>query len=137
MKSDEDQIRELVTTWITASLKGDIDTVLDLMTDDVIFLVPGRAPMRKDEFASAAKVQPGKSAPTIDGRSDIQEIKVLGDWAFIRTKLTVVATPPGGGQAVTRAGHTLSILKREHGKWVLARDANLLSQVPSTGDDAQ
>ena len=26
-------------------------------------------------------------------------------------------------------GHTLTILKKEHGKWLLARDANLLSSV--------
>ena len=31
---------------------------------------------------------------------------------------------------MTRAGHTLSILRREHGKWVPARDANMLAPVP-------
>jgi hypothetical protein len=45
------------------------------------------------------------------------------------TRLTVVVTPPGGSPPITRAGHTLSILKRENGKWVLARDANMLSPV--------
>jgi uncharacterized protein (TIGR02246 family) len=59
MKSDEDQIHELVTTWITAGRAGNIETLLKRMTDDVIFLVPGRAPMRKDEFAFAARVQSG------------------------------------------------------------------------------
>jgi uncharacterized protein (TIGR02246 family) len=65
------------------------------------------------------------------GTSEIQEIKVLGDWAFMWTKLTVVVTPPGGAQPMTRAGHTLSILKKQNGKWVLARDANML--VSSSG----
>jgi len=37
--------------------------------------------------------------------------------------------PPGGAQCMMRAGHTLSILKKEHGKWVLARDANMLVPV--------
>jgi quercetin dioxygenase-like cupin family protein len=50
-------------------------------------------------------------AMQIDGSSGIQEIKVLGDWAFMWTRLTVVMTPPNGAQSVKRAGHTLSILK--------------------------
>jgi hypothetical protein len=46
------------------------------------------------------------------------------------THLTVVATPPDSGPSLTRAGHTLTILRKEHGKWVLARDANLLVPKP-------
>jgi ketosteroid isomerase-like protein len=68
--------------------------------------------------------------PQIDGTSEIQEIKVLGDWAYMWTKLKVVVTPPGGAP-MTRAGHTLSILKKVNGKWLLARDANMLAPVPN------
>jgi ketosteroid isomerase-like protein len=59
---------------------------------------------------------------------------VLGDWAFMWTKLTVVVTPPGGAPPTTRAGHTLSILNKQNGKWVLARDANMLSPVAKPGE---
>jgi hypothetical protein len=38
------------------------------------------------------------------------------------TKHTVVVTRPRGAPPVTRAGHTLSILKKQNGKWVLARE---------------
>jgi hypothetical protein len=41
--------------------------------------------------------------------------------------LTVVVTPPGGASPMTRAGHTLTILHKQDGKWLLARDANLLA----------
>jgi uncharacterized protein (TIGR02246 family) len=129
MQSDEDQIRELVTTWLSASKAGDVDTVLNLMADDVVFLVPGRSPMRKDEFAAAARAQSGQAAAKMDGTSEIQEIKVVGDWAFMWTRLTVVVTPPDGSPPMERAGHTLTVLKKESGKWVLARDANLLAPV--------
>jgi ketosteroid isomerase-like protein len=44
------------------------------------------------------------------------------------TWLSVIATPPQG-RPVTRAGHTLSILRKENGKWRLARDANMLVSV--------
>ena len=55
MKSDEEEIRELVSKWMDATQAGDIETILSLMTDDVVFLVPGRPVMRKSEFAAAAR----------------------------------------------------------------------------------
>jgi len=132
MHSDEEQIRLLTQTWMAATKAGDVNTVLGLMTEDVIFLVPGRPPMRKSEFAAALSAQSGQAPPKIDGNSDIQEIIVNGDWAFMWTKLTIVATPPGGGASIKRAGHTLTVLKKESGKWLLARDANLLTLVPAS-----
>jgi uncharacterized protein (TIGR02246 family) len=131
MRNDEQEIRHLVATWMAATKAGDIETVLNLMTEDVVFLVPGQSPMiGKSTFAAAAKALSDQEAPQFDGTSEIQEIKVLGDWAFMWTKLSVVVTPPGGAPSMTRAGHTLSILRKQNGKWVLARDANMLVPVP-------
>jgi uncharacterized protein (TIGR02246 family) len=129
MQNDEQEIRELVSTWMAATQAGDIEKVLSLMSDDVVFLMPGQPVMGKAGFAAAARAQTSKDAPKFDGTSEIQEIKILGDWAFMWSKLTVVITPPGGAQAMTRAGHTLSILRKKNGKWVLARDANMLAPV--------
>lgn len=131
MHSDEEQIQLLTQTWMTATKTGDVNTMLGLMTEDVIFLVPGRPPMRKSEFAAALTAQSGQTRPTIDGTSDIQEIIVNGNWAFMWTTLAIVATPPSGGAPIKRAGNTLTVLKRESGKWLIARDANLLTVVPS------
>jgi uncharacterized protein (TIGR02246 family) len=131
MNSDEQAIRQLVSTWMAATTSGDVETVLSLVTDDVVFLAPGQPVMRKAGFAAAARGQSGPGAPRIDGTSEIQEIQeiqVLGDWAYMWTKLAVVMMPPNG-VASTRSGHTLSILRKENGQWRLARDANLLSPV--------
>ncbi len=130
MQSDEQEIRQLVSTWMAATKAGDVEKVLSLMAEDVVFLVTGQPVMRKADFAAAARAQSGKDAPKFDGSSEIQEIRILGDWAFMWTRLTVVVTPPGGAQSMTRAGHTLSILRKQSGKWVLARDANMLAPVP-------
>ena len=130
MQPDEEEIRNLVITWLAATKAGDVETVLSLMADDVVFLVPGQPVMRRAEFAAAAKSMSGPNAPQFDGKSEIQEIQICGDWAYMWTKLTVVVTPPGGAQRITRAGNTLSILKKQGTKWLLARDANLLTTVP-------
>lgn len=129
MQSDEQQIRQLVATWAAATESGDVDTILGLISDDVVFLVPGRTPMRKEEFASAMQSQTQKSAPKINISSEIQEIQLAGDWAFMWTKLFVKASPPDGTEPVERAGHTLTILRKTDGQWLLARDANLLAPV--------
>jgi ketosteroid isomerase-like protein len=45
------------------------------------------------------------------------------------TRLTVVTTPSAAGPSLTRAGHTLSVLNKDNGQWLLARDANMLAPV--------
>jgi uncharacterized protein (TIGR02246 family) len=135
MESDEQEIRQLVATWMAATKAGDIERVLSLMADDVVFLMPGQPPMAgKPAFAAAAKAQSNQEPPQFDGTSEIQEIQVFGEWAFMWAKLSVSVTPPGRVSAITRAGHTLSILKKQNGKWVLARDANMLSPVSNSGE---
>lgn len=89
--------------------------------------------MRKEEFASLSRARPGKTPPKIDGTTEIQEIQVSGDWAFMWTKLSVVVTPSDGKLPSERAGHTLTVLKRVNGRWLLARDANLLAPVQQSG----
>lgn len=124
MSDDEHAIRALVDFWLTASKAGDTAAVLGLMTDDVVFMVPGREPFGREAFAAAAESM--KGVP-MDGRSEIQEIEILGDWAWIRNRLEVTVTPPGGAP-LRRSGYTLTILRKEaDGQWRLARDANLLT----------
>ena len=130
MSSDEQEIRNLVAIWMAATKAGDVEKVLSLMAEDVVFLLPGQPPMiGKSAFAAATGAQSKQALPQFEGTTEIQEIKVIGDWAFMWTKLKVVVTPPGGAPPMTRAGHTLSILKKQNGRWLLARDANMLSPV--------
>ena len=126
MTDDERAIRDLVATWLRASQAGDIDTVLSLMTDDAIFMVPGREPFGKDAFAAASQ---GMKDVRMEGTSDIRELVVLGDWAYLRNHLQVTMTLPGA-EPMRRAGYTLTILRKQpDGRWLLARDANLLTRV--------
>lgn len=124
MTDDERAIREVVATWMKASQANDLQTVLGLMTDDVIFMVPGREPFGKEAFAAASQ---GMKTMRMEGSSDIKEIKVFGDWAYLRNHLTVTVTPSGGAP-VRRTGYTLTILRKQaDGRWLLARDANLIT----------
>jgi len=120
---DEAAIRKLVDTWLAASKAGDIATVLSLMTDDVVFMIPGREPFGKEAFAAASDAMKNVR---MEGESEIRELNVLGDWAYIRNYIEMTITPEGG-ELVRRSGYTLTILRKEAGLWRLARDANLLA----------
>ena len=51
MSDDESEIRALIQTWLTASAAGELDRVLALMSDDIVFLTPGQKPFGKAAFA--------------------------------------------------------------------------------------
>ena len=124
MSDDEKAIRNLVETWMAASRSGDTATVLGLMTEDVIFMVPGKEPFGKQAFAKASE---SRGDIRLEGTSEIIELQVLGNWAFIRNRIEMALIPEGGNR-IDKSGYTLTLLRKEpDGKWRLARDANLLT----------
>ena len=126
MSSDEQAIRKAVATWMKASAAGDLPRVLELMDEDVVFLGPGRPAMRKDAFAAASKGMEGKVR--VEGVSDIQEVQVSGDWAYVWTQLTIAMHPADGSAPTHRSGPGLSVWrKKPDGQWVIFRDANMVT----------
>jgi len=132
MSSDEAEIREIVRRWQAATEAGDTATVLALMSEDVVFLTAGRAPMSKADFAANSATPPGAARPHFAIQQQIHEVQVDGDQAFMWSKLEVAITPAGADKATLRSGHTLTVFKRIAGRWLLARDANLLVAKPNS-----
>jgi len=123
---DAQQIRALIDRWCEASAAGDLTAQLNLITPDVIFLTPGRAPMRRDEFA--AQFRAAIEVVTIECRSNVQEITVSGDLAVCWNLLEVFFTPIEGGETRKHAGNVLTAFRRgSDGQWRIWRDANLLT----------
>ncbi len=123
MSDDERTIRNAIQKWMSASKAGDTATVLSLMADDVLFMVPGKEPFGKEAFAASSQ---GMKDVLMDGVADIQEVQVLGDWAWTRVHLTVTITPPNA-KPVRRRGYTMSIWRKQSSGWGIYRDANLLA----------
>jgi uncharacterized protein (TIGR02246 family) len=119
--NDEQAVRDVVETWMRATRENDLDTVLGLMADDIVFMTAGAEPFGKPEFAAASEA---RGDTPVDGTADIVEVHVEGDWAWARAYISVTVTPPSG-VAAHRSGYTLSIFRREGERWLLARDANL------------
>ena len=131
--SDEQAIRDLLSTWHRATAEGDLDRVLPLMAEDVVYLQPGQPPMRgRDSFAAGFRAIAKRVS--IESRGEIRELRVAGDWAYCWSHLTVTVTPREGGAPMRRSGPVLSVFRKEPGgRWVLARDANMLTAEPAHG----
>src|SRR4051794_12199126 len=132
MGPDERAIREVHSTWIDAVNAGDLVRLLSLMADDVVFLNPGQAPVGRDGFS------PGFSAAHQRARihcvSALEEVAVVGEAAYTRSRDSLSVTPRAGGEAKHLAGHRLTVYRKQpDGRWLLARDAHTLSPVAKLG----
>jgi uncharacterized protein (TIGR02246 family) len=128
MPNDEQAIRDLVARWNDASMASDVETILSLIAEDALFQVAGREPFGKEAFEQG--LRRGLEQVRIDVQSEIEELHVAGDFAYLRNHLWVTMTPHGGDVAMKRTGYTLTILRKlPDGQWLLSRDANMLTAV--------
>ena len=132
MGLDERAIREVHSRWIDAVNAGDLDRLLSLMADDVVFLNPSQAPFGRDGFSTGFSAAHQKAQ--IRCVSELEEVVVVGEVAYTRSRdsLSVIPRDGGeaGGEAMQLAGHRITIYRKQpDGRWLLARDAHTLSAV--------
>ena len=128
MGSEEREIHAVHSTWIDAVNAGDLARLLSLMADDVVFLNPGRAPFGRDGFSS--NFMTAHQQVRICCTSELEEVVVVGEVAYTRSRDTLSVTPRAGGEATQLAGHRMTVYRRHpDGRWLLARDAHTLSPV--------
>ncbi len=129
MNADEQAIRTLVAKWHSATAAGDVESVLRLMAEDVVFLVAGQPPM-KGRSTFEAGLRGLLASHRIASTGEVQEVEVSGSLAYCWSLLNVEITPTAGGSKVVRSGSAVSILRKQsNGSWVVVRDANLLALV--------
>ena len=132
MGSDEQAIREVHSTWIDAVNAGDLVRLLALMADDVVFLNPGQAAFGRDGFS--ARFSAAHQQVRIHCISELEEVVVVGEVAYTLSRDSLSVTPRAGGEASQLAGHRITIYRKQpDGRWLLARDANMLSPVEELG----
>ena len=126
-EAEKQKIRDLISLWMAASAEGDTEQVLSLMAEDVVFLMPGRSPMRgREAFAAASNAARGQVR--FEGVPDIQEIHISGSFAFCWTQLSLKIIPLQGGTLMNRSGPILTVFRKEpDGRWLVLRDANMLT----------
>lgn len=117
-EDDERAIREVIDRWMVATRAGQLDVVLDLMTEDVVFLRAGHPTMDKDAFRHGFQSFQGRK---FDATQDVKDVRAAGDLGYAWSHLTLTM------DGKTRAGNILSVFRKVDGKWRLSRDANFVS----------
>jgi len=126
MAHDEQAIRQVHSTWIDAVNAVDLARLLALMTDDVVFLNPGQAPVDRAGFSSSFSV--GHQQARIRCSSELEEVVVVGDVAYTRSRDALSVTSRAGGEGTRLAGYRMTVYRKQaDGRWLLARDAHTLS----------
>ena len=132
MGSDEPAIREVHSAWIDAVNAGDLVRLLTLMADDVVFLNPGQSPLGRDGFS--ANFSAAHQRVRIRCISDLEEVVVVGEVAYTRSRDALSVVPRAGGEETQLAGHRITVYRKQpDGCWLLARDAHTLSPVEKLG----
>jgi uncharacterized protein (TIGR02246 family) len=128
MGPDERAIRELHSTWIDAVNAGDLGRLLTMMADGVVFLNPGRAPLGRDGFSAVFPA--AHQQARINCISELEEVVVVGEVAYTRSRDSLSVIPRAGGETMQLAGDRLTVYRKHpDGRWLLARDAHTLSPV--------
>jgi len=122
--ADELAIRQVVADWIQFTVEERVDELMDLMTDDMLFLTTKFPPMTKAAFEKGTREMVGKAR--IVPQAEIKEVQVEGDFGWLWQELTVNVIMEGK-EPVVMKGRTMAIYRRcEDGKWRLMRDANMM-----------
>lgn len=129
--SDEQEIQNLFNNWIKSTVEGNLELARQCIADDAVFLVPGVGEMDKETFAQgAAGGSPEDSPIDFDLDSNIRELKVFGDHAYLWIESILVCSPKNGDPSTRMAGHSLSVLEKRDDDWQIVRDANTMTVVP-------
>jgi uncharacterized protein (TIGR02246 family) len=128
MPSDEQEIRTVHSTWIDAVNAGDLARLLTLVAEDVVFITPGQAPVGREGFSS--QFTAAHQQMRVSCTSGLEEVVVVGDVAWTRSRDTLSVTPRAGGKPEQFAGHRLTIYRKQRdGRWLLSRDICTLDAV--------
>jgi uncharacterized protein (TIGR02246 family) len=126
MRTDEREIHDVHSRWIDAVNAGDLARLLPLMADDVVFLNPGQAPFGRDGFSHAFSA--AHKQAVVCCVSELEEVVVVGEVAYTRSRDALSVTRRSGGEATQLAGYRITVYRRQpDGRWLLARDAHTLS----------
>lgn len=128
--NDEQEIRTLFDNWIKSTVEGNLELARQCIADDAVFFVPGIGEMDKESFAQAAAGGSPEDSPiNYDLDSKLREIKIFGEQAYIWIESNLLCSPKNGDPTTRMAGHSLSILEKRNGRWLIIRDANTMTNV--------
>jgi len=122
---DEQAIRKLTEDWLAAIRAKDIPGLAGMVTDDAVFLPSGLPPIRGKQAVETMYRSFFPQFSSVEQTVSIEELEVVGDWAFAWGSEKFTLVPQAGGAPIEMQGQGMSILKRQtDGSWKFARGIN-------------
>jgi uncharacterized protein (TIGR02246 family) len=111
-KVDIAAIRGLFESFDSTATAGLAEEWMSLLSDDIIWMVPNQTSLVGKE-AVWGRVGPFFSDLNMEHRSGVDEVRVAGDWAYVRGTYAFWVTPKAGGETTEEVGKFLYIVGRQ------------------------
>ena len=125
LEADQKAIGDLQRRDIEANIAVDTEKLLALRTDDVVYLVPGRAPLVGKDAVRAYLEEIRKQLADwnmVGYEENWQEVQVVGDFAFQWGTVNIRAKQEGERRESEAVRNVVQVLKRQpDGSWKIAR----------------
>ena len=111
---------DLGNQWDAAANAGDVESLVSLYTDDAVMMDPD-TPAKIGKEAIRTGVQAFYDQVVLETDSAVEEVRLAGEWAFVRGTFNSTATPKAGGAPVQFAGKWVEIRERQDdGSWKIS-----------------
>ncbi len=118
----EGAIRAVAERWTAAYVAGDKAGVLDVYTEDA-WIMPNARPHLKGHGAIGARLDGLMDGPRLSIHIDIQEIQIVGDFAWAVAHYVIARLDESGAASGTEYGTGVTIYRKDtDGRWRILRD---------------
>lgn len=132
--AEAQKIAETFDRWDAAMRAGDVESLLELVTEDAEFWTSSQ-PALKGREALGAAFEPLFQGFELEQDFECEELIVAGDWAFARGTERNRLTPKGEGDSVRQSQRAFSVLHRgDDGVWRFAR--GMTNRPPQAAEDS-
>ena len=119
---DADQIKMLFENTYATNLKtGDVKTYMSLFTNDAVWIPPGGLDQVGPKAIGEAFANQA-NAVNIDAVLTADEIKIMGNSAYIIGTSVAKISPKDGSPTINAKFRVLWLMRKEQGKWKIARE---------------
>ncbi len=117
VEETEEQIRQVLRSWLNSQIRGEIDRLHELYTEDAVALAPGRTPLAGRE-AIIADVRQILAEAELQLSYTADARLIRGDLSVERGRLVRALRPRTGGQPTAESLNLITVMLRgTDGTW--------------------
>lgn len=120
--SEVQAIEQLLHRFVTAFNEQDVATLRTSYTDDALVIPPGQPAVRGPDAIVDQLWRPAFEAFDVDASLPIDEIRMDGEWGFVRGTYRLRLKPKAEGDGLAEEGRWIDVVRREGDEgWKIAR----------------